>query len=245
MIPALDEEQSIGTVIDAIPRQWVTSIHVADNGSRDATASIARQHGARVIEEPQRGYGSACLAAVADIVEVEPDAEGEIIVFLDGDLSDDPTQLGELISPIIDDQADLVIGSRVLGTSEPGALSPQQRLGNLLATFLIRRLFGFHYSDLGPFRAIRRDRFEQLGMQDQDFGWTVEMQVKAVQSRFRVREIPVPYRRRIGQSKISGTVLGSIRAGVKILRVIFRAALSGTRPEVTDASLCSVGKEVR
>ena len=242
MIPALDEEASIGKVIDALLQHQITSIHVADNGSRDNTASVAKKHGARVVVEPQRGYGSACLAAVADIAKLEPNTENEIIVFIDADLSDDPHQLCELISPIIDNEVDLVIGSRVLGNSESGALSPHQRLGNRLATFLIRWLFGYRYTDLGPFRAIRRDRYEQLGMQDRNFGWTVEMQLKAAQRRFRIREIPVNYRQRIGQSKISGTILGSLSAGGKILQVIFREALLGPRPVVTDESPYSVEK---
>ncbi|MEC9476654.1 MAG: glycosyltransferase family 2 protein [Planctomycetota bacterium] len=242
VIPALDEEASIGKVIDALWQHQISSIHVADNGSRDNTASVAREHGARVVLAPQRGYGSACLAALADITELEPSSDGEIIVFIDADFSDDPRQLPELVAPIIDQQADLVIGSRVLGHSEPGALSPHQRAGNRLATLCIRWLFGFRYTDLGPFRAIRRDRFDQLQMRDGDFGWTVEMQLKAARQRFTILEIPVDYRPRIGQSKISGTISGSIRAGAKILQVIFREALLGSRPVVTDESPCPVGK---
>jgi glycosyltransferase involved in cell wall biosynthesis len=242
VIPALDEEKSIGAVLDALAQNSIASIHVGDNGSQDATATIATEKGARVAHETRRGYGSACLAALADLRQLEPDPTGQIVVFLDADFSDDPSALLELITPIVEQKADFVIGSRVLGNAEPGSLQPQQRLGNALATRLIGWLYGFQYSDLGPFRAIRRDRLEQLEMQDPDFGWTVEMQIKAARQRFRICEIPVVYRRRIGTSKISGTIIGSIRAGVKILQVIFSEALFGVRRTNSSTPTCYVEK---
>ncbi|MGE4619812.1 MAG: glycosyltransferase family 2 protein [Planctomycetota bacterium] len=242
VIPALDEEKSIGAVLDALGQDSVASIHVGDNGSQDATAAIAREKGARVVHETRRGYGSACLAALADLRQLEPDPSGQIVVFLDADFSDDPAALLDLISPIVEQKADFVIGSRVLGNAEPGSLQPQQRWGNALATSLIAWLYGFQYSDLGPFRAIRRDRLEQLEMQDPDFGWTVEMQIKAARHRFRICEIPVVYRRRIGTSKISGTIIGSIRAGVKILQVIVSEAIFGARQTRSSTSACEMEK---
>jgi glycosyltransferase involved in cell wall biosynthesis len=217
IIPALNEEAAIGGVVAAIPA-WVDDIVVVDNGSTDATAAIARDRGARVIREPQRGYGAACLAGLAALTD--PD----IIVFMDGDGSDVPSEMALLVDPIIKNQADLVIGSRVLGAREPGALTPQARFGNWLACRLIHLFWGQRYTDLGPFRAIRRQALAGLDMQDRNYGWTVEMQVKAVRHGLRVAEAPVSYRRRIGASKISGTVRGVLGAGTKILYIIFREA---------------------
>jgi glycosyltransferase involved in cell wall biosynthesis len=220
VIPALDEEDAIGSVIEEIPRPPVDEVIVADNGSADRTAEVAESHGARVVHEPRRGYGSACLAGIAALDD--PD----IVVFLDGDHSDFPEEIPDLIAPILRDQADMVIGSRALGESEAGSLSPQQVWGNRLACGMMRMLFGHRYTDLGPFRAITADALDRLEMSDKDFGWTVEMQIKAVRRDLRITEIPVRYRNRIGESKISGTIIGSMKAGWKIITTILRYAMS-------------------
>lgn len=217
VIPALDEERSIGLVLADLPRPLVAEVIVVDNGSRDATADAARAGGARVVVEPRRGYGAACLAGIAALP-----SDCTIVLFLDADYSDHPDEAPRVLAPILDGRADLVIGSRMLGAAEPGALLPQARFGNRLACFLMRLLFGHRYTDLGPFRAIRRDALERIGMVDADFGWTVEMQLKALRHRLRVAEVPVSYRRRKGVSKITGTVSGTVRAGAKILWTIFR-----------------------
>ncbi len=214
IIPVLNEEEAIGKVINDIPKGVVQEIIVVDNGCTDNTVEIARNHGAKVISEPRKGYGSACLAGVAAV------KSADIIVFIDGDYSDDPTELLSLIQPIQEDRADFVIGTRK--PSEKGAILPQARFGNKLATFLIKSFYGVKYTDLGPFRAIRQTQLTALDMQDQTYGWTVEMQLKAAKTGVRVKEIPVSYRKRIGTSKISGTLIGSVRAGVKILTTIFR-----------------------
>lgn len=219
IIPALNEEAAIGGVVAAIPA-WVDDIIVVDNGSTDATAAIAGEAGARVIREPKRGYGAACLAGLAAL------SDPDIVVFMDGDGSDVPAEMTLLVDPIIQGRADLVIGSRVLGAREPGALTPQARFGNWLACRLIQLFWGRRYTDLGPFRAIRRRALAALDMQDRDYGWTVEMQVKAVRRGLRVGEAPVSYRRRLGASKISGTLRGVLGAGLKILYIIFREAFS-------------------
>ena len=216
VIPALDEEEAIGAVLDALPRPLIRRVVVCDNGSRDATAAIARARGAVVVEEARRGYGAACLRALAAL---EPDPP-DVVLFLDADRSDDPTEAPCVLAPILEGRADLVIGSRVLGEREPGALTAQARFGNWLATGLIRALYGVRYTDLGPFRAVRWGRLRSLGMHDRDFGWTVEMQIKAARAGLRSVEVPVRYRRRVGRSKISGTLVGSVRAGYKILATI-------------------------
>lgn len=218
IIPALNEEQSIAQVIAEIP-DWIDQIIVADNGSTDSTADRARQAGAEIALAPQRGYGSACLAGIA--------AAGttDIIVFVDGDLADYPDRMDTLVDPIIEDGIEMVIGSRVLGGAEAGSLTMAQRFGNWLACRLIRLIWGVHHTDLGPFRAITRDALERLHMEDPDFGWTVEMQVKAARQKLKVVEVPVPYRKRIGTSKISGTIRGTFAAGTKILWVIFKSAV--------------------
>ena len=216
VIPALDEAESIGAVLDSLPLGLLRRRVVCDNGSRDGTADVARAHGALVVSERRRGYGSACLRALAALREDPPDA----VLFLDADGSDDPADLPSLLLPIAEGRADLVIGSRALGEREPGALTPQARFGNALATALIRAFYGARWTDLGPFRAVRWEALERLGMRDPDFGWTVEMQVKAARARLRGVEVPVRYRRRVGRSKIAGTLSGAVRAGVKILGTI-------------------------
>jgi len=215
VIPALNEQDAIGPVLSAIPG-WVSQVVVADNGSTDATAAVAAKWGAMVVREPRRGYGAACLAGIAALDR--PD----IVVFLDGDCSDHPHEMSRLVGPIVRKEADMVIGSRVLGRAEAGALTPQQRLGNALACHLIRLLHGVRYTDLGPFRAIRYSSLRRLSMDDRDYGWTVQMQLRAAQLGLRVMEVPVSYRRRIGRSKISGTIRGTVAAGSKILYTIGR-----------------------
>ena len=219
VMPALDEERSIGGVLDSLDRHLVDHVVVADNGSRDRTADVARSRGAQVVAVPERGYGAACAGALENLP-----ADVDLVVFMDADGADDPADLPHLIAPIRENRADLVIGSRVLGRAQAGALTPQQRLGNRLATFLIHRLCGHRYTDLGPFRAVRRDALERLGMQDRRYGWTVEMQLRALEHGLRVSEVPVSYRRRVGASKISGTVSGVLKAGWWILYTIWRHA---------------------
>jgi hypothetical protein len=217
IIPALNEELALGNVLDALPRGLFARVIVADNGSGDGTAAVARSRGVEVVSEPRRGYGRACLAGLAALRE-----DTEIVVFMDADGSDVPEEARQLLAPMLAGEADLVIGSRVRGRAEPGSLRVMQRWGNRLAVGLIARLHGYRYTDLGPFRAIRRSSLEKLEMRDTDFGWTVEMQIKALRRGLRVREIPVSYRRRWGRSKISGTLSGTLQAGIKILWTIVR-----------------------
>ena len=224
IIPALNEERSIGQVIADIPRDLATEIVVVDNGSTDSTAQVASDSGATVVDEGRMGYGQACLAGISYIKSSSyvPD----IIVFLDGDYSDYPQEMKDLISPITEDGYDLVIGSRTIGERQKGALLPQALVGNYVATRLIKLFYGVSFTDLGPFRAIRYDKLLSLGMRDRTFGWTVEMQVKAAKKGFRCAEVPVSYRKRIGTSKITGTIAGSFMAGVKIIWMIFRQLFS-------------------
>jgi glycosyltransferase involved in cell wall biosynthesis len=225
IIPALDEERALPRVLADLPRGTVRRVIVADNGSRDRTADVARAGGAEVVSEPRRGYGAACLRALAKLRDDPPD----IVVFLDGDYSDHPDELPRLIAPIVRGDADLVIGSRTLGGPARGSLTVQQRAGNAVACRALRLLYGARYTDLGPFRAIRWSALERLGMNDRDYGWTVEMQVKAARAGMRHAEVPVSYRRRIGISKVSGTVRGTLGASSKILWVLARHALSSAR----------------
>lgn len=215
VIPAYNEEESIALVVGAIPKE-VNSIFVVDNGSTDTTAAKAKNAGATVIYEPKQGYGVACQAGI------KAAAGCDILVILDGDYSDYPEEMHLLFDPIINDKADFVLGSRVLGIHEPGALPLQSRWGNALAVFLIRLLFKYSFTDMGPFRAIRYDMLMNLDMRDLNFGWNVEMQTKAVRQGLRIKEVPVRYRMRLGKSKISGTISGIVRAGTKIIYSIFK-----------------------
>ncbi|MEM7050014.1 MAG: glycosyltransferase family 2 protein [Acidobacteriota bacterium] len=233
VIPALNEEASLPrvladlTALGANPAAGdadtggagVRRIVVADNGSTDGTAQVARQGGAVVVPAERPGYGSACLAGLDYLRHHQPP---DIVVFLDGDYSDHPDELPAVVAPILAGEADLVIGSRTLGRREPGALLPQARAGNLVACWLIRLLYGHRYTDLGPFRAIRWSALERLAMEDPNFGWTAEMQVKALRHRLTVAEVPVRYRKRVGVSKITGTVKGTVMAGYKILWTVLR-----------------------
>ena len=217
VIPALDEEASIGHVLRDIPLV-VDDIVVVDNGSTDSTSDVARQHGARVIDEPHRGYGAACLAGIKALGDVD------VIVFLDADYSDRPEDMPAVLAPIERGVADLVVGSRVRGRAGKGSLTATQKIGNALACGLLRLCFRVGYTDLGPFRAIRRDALTRLDMSDRDYGWTVQMQARAARVGLRSFEVPVSYRPRIGHSKISGTVRGVACAGTKIIGTILREA---------------------
>ena len=220
IIPAFNEESSIGLVLDALPQEKIHEIIVVNNNSTDDTARVATEHGARVVEEPQKGYGSACLKGISELNA--PD----IVVFLDGDFSDFPEEIVELVSPIEKEDADFVLGSRMILPESRRALLPQARYGNRLAVFLIKLFFNYSFTDLGPFRAIRYSSLMAIGMQDIDFGWTVEMQIKAVKNGLRIQELPVKYRDRIGVSKITGTVSGTFKAGAKIIYTIFKYLLT-------------------
>lgn len=215
VMPARNEVAAVGLVLDEIPRDLVATVIVVDNGSTDGTADAARAHGATVVREPEPGYGAACLAGLAQVGD-----DIDVVVVLDADRSDYPEDLPLLLAPIRDGEADFVIGSRVLGGAEPGALPWNQRWGNRLACGLMKRLYRVSFTDMGPFRAIRRDALLSLGMRDRTFGWNVEMQARALTAGLRIMEVPVRYRRRVGQSKITGTVRGTIRAGAKIIGTI-------------------------
>jgi glycosyltransferase involved in cell wall biosynthesis len=220
IIPALNEEEAIAKVIEDIPADIVAEIIVVDNGSLDNTIKVAEVAGATVLTEPLRGYGAACLKGIDYVKELAADTE--IIVFLDADYSDYPEEMKAVIEPILTENVDMVIGSRALGEREKGSLTPVQAFGNWLSTKLLGLIYNARFTDLGPFRAIKFDKLLALDMQDKNYGWTVEMQVKAAKQQLKFTEVPVKYRNRIGKSKVSGTVKGSILAGHKILYTIFK-----------------------
>jgi glycosyltransferase involved in cell wall biosynthesis len=222
IIPAQNEEKSIGLVLGNMPRGLVRDVIVCSNASTDGTSMIARESGAVVLEEAEAGYGNACLRGIDYLKQKPVTEQPDIVVFMDADYSDYPEEMPTLLRPILEEEVDLVIGSRVLGDMQRGSMQPQQIFGNWLATNLIRLFYSYHFTDLGPFRAIKFKKLLELEMEDRDFGWTVEMQVKAAKMRFRTKEVPVSYRRRIGTSKVSGTVRGSFLAGHKILWTIFK-----------------------
>jgi glycosyltransferase involved in cell wall biosynthesis len=220
IIPAFNEENSVGNVIREIPVGLVDEVVVVNNNSNDQTAVEAARAGATVLNEPIQGYGRACLTGItyAHNRQQKPD----VVVFIDADYSDFPGEMTQVVAPILNDEADMVIGSRALGNRQRGSMTPQQLFGNWLATTLLRWLYGVSYTDLGPFRAIRFDELLALNMRDTTYGWTVEMQLKAAKQGLRVTEVPVNYRKRIGFSKISGTVKGTVLAGYKIITTIFK-----------------------
>ena len=220
IIPAFNEQNAVGLVIDEIPKDLVSEIIVVDNGSTDDTFEQARSRGATTLKQPIRGYGNACLKGMEHITNSPTDPD--IVVFLDGDHSDYPEQMRQLVAPIVANEFDMVIGSRSMGVKEKGSMTPQQIFGNWLATFLIKMFYGVKYTDLGPFRAIRYESLQTIGMQDRTYGWTVEMQLKAAKLNLRSKDIPVDYRQRIGVSKVSGTLKGTIGAGYKIIYTIFK-----------------------
>lgn len=221
IIPTLNEENAIGKVIGDIP-DWVDHVVVSDSGSKDDTLEIAKNMGALAITNEGGGYGSACLAGIDALFHHLPNCD--VVVFLDGDYSDYPEDMDVLVDPILKNKAELVIGSRKLGKAQAGALTPQQIFGNWLACFLIKVFWGITYTDLGPFRAVERQALERLQMTDKAFGWTVEMQLNAILYDVQTIEVPVNYRNRIGHSKISGTIRGTVLAGVAIIGAILRAA---------------------
>lgn len=223
IIPALNEAESIGKVLAAIPK-WVDETIVVDNGSTDETNQVAQMNGAHIVTEAQRGYGQACLKGLAVL------GHCDIVVFLDADFSDYPKEMGLLVEPIANGQAEMVIGSRMKTAKAAEVLTPVQRFGNTLACKLIRLFWGGNFSDLGPFRAIRWSSLQTLDMRDRNYGWTIEMQIKAVQLNLAVQEVSVNYRKRIGQSKISGTLCGAMKAGSKILWTILYEAIRRSHP---------------
>lgn len=220
IIPAFNEENGIGEVIREIPKNLISEIIVINNASTDNTEQIAIKAGAIVLREPVPGYGKACLKGIEYLKQTQP--VPDVVVFLDADHSDYPEEIPALLKPITQGKADLVIGSRALGIKEDGSMTPQQIFGNWLATRLLKLFYGVRFTDLGPFRAIRFSKLIELEMQDKTYGWTVEMQLKAAKKGFQCVEVPVRYRKRIGFSKISGTVKGTIMAGYKILATIFK-----------------------
>ncbi len=219
IIPALlDEEAAIGLVVGEVPDGLVGEVLVVDNGSRDRTAEVARAAGARVVHAPIRGYGAACLAGALAA------RDADTLVFLDGDRSDDPAEMPAVLRPIVEGEADLVIGARVPVMAEDGALTAHQRVGNRLVTWMVWLLYDLPLRDIGPFRAIRADVLRDLGMENRTYGWLVEMVVKAAKKGYRVVNVPVSCRKRIGRSKVAGTLKGSLLAGYHLLATTFRYA---------------------
>ncbi|MGX1931257.1 glycosyltransferase family 2 protein [Flagellimonas sp. 2504JD4-2] len=222
IIPAVNEGDSIGKVVSELPKS-VSEVIVVNNGSTDDTLENAQKAGATVLTENQRGYGFACLKGMDYIAKQSK--QPDIIVFIDGDYSDYPEELDNVVAPILEKDIDFVVGARKKSLREPGSMTPQQVFGNQLATFLMRLLFRAKFTDLGPFRAIKYDKLIALEMQDKTYGWTVEMQLKILRRKMSYIEVPVRYKRRIGVSKVSGTVKGTIFAGIKILGWIFKYSL--------------------
>lgn len=222
IIPAYNEAESVGLVVQAIPKDLVSEVIVVNNNSRDETANVARQAGATVLDEPRQGYGHACLKGMDYLARLPIEQQPDMVVFIDADNSDYPEEMPLVVAPILNEGMDMVIGSRALGNREQGAMMPQQVFGNWLATRLIRWLYGVRFTDLGPFRAITWHALQALQMQDKTYGWTVEMQVKAAKQGLQCTEVPVNYRKRIGVSKVSGTVKGTMGAGYKIIKTIFK-----------------------
>jgi glycosyltransferase involved in cell wall biosynthesis len=216
IIPAFNEEESLPKVIMAIP-SFVDEIVITDNGSTDRTSEVSKECGATVLTEKEKGYGAACLKAISYI----EDKNYDIVVFLDGDYSDYPEEMPGILDPILKDDFDLVIGSRMLGKRGKGAMLPQAIFGNWLSAFLIKLFWNYKFTDLGPFRAIKYSSLLKLNMQDRNFGWTVEMQIKAAKQKMKCIEVPVSYRKRIGESKVTGTITGTVKASTKILYLIF------------------------
>ncbi|MEQ8364682.1 MAG: glycosyltransferase family 2 protein [Cyclobacteriaceae bacterium] len=220
IIPAFNEENGVGQVLSEIPKNLVTEVVVVNNASTDDTERVAKEGGATVLREPVSGYGRACLKGIAYLREITP--APDVVVFLDADHSDYPEEMIDLVQPILHGKADMVIGSRVLGQKETGSMTPQQIFGNWLATRLLKLFYGVKFTDLGPFRAVRFSSLLEMDMQDKTYGWTVEMQLKAAKMKMKCMEVPVRYRKRIGFSKISGTLKGTVLAGYKILYTIFK-----------------------
>jgi len=220
IIPAYNEEESIVHVLKDMPMDLVREVVVVNNNSSDKTAEVAKSNGATVVNQPEQGYGNACLAGIA-YVKAKTD-HPDIVVFIDADYSDHPEEMYDLVAPINNKAADMVIGSRALGSRQKGSMMPQQRFGNWLATRMIRIIYRHRYTDLGPFRAVSYKGLIGMKMQDKTYGWTVEMQVKALKQKLSVVEIPVSYRKRIGVSKITGTIKGTILAGYKIISTILK-----------------------
>jgi glycosyltransferase involved in cell wall biosynthesis len=222
IIPAWNEEESLPQVLDALPRFLIRNIVVGNNASTDRTAEVAAAKGAIVVDAPIRGYGSACLAAM-HYIRTSPHGQPDVVVFLDADLSDEPGQLPEIIRPILAGHSDFVVGSRMLGQMDQGAMTLPQRFGNWLAPALIRLFWGMKFTDLGPFRAIKWATLESMQMEDKNFGWTVEMQIKAAKMQIPSMEVPVRYHKRVaGESKVSGTIKGAWKAGTIILGCVFK-----------------------
>lgn len=219
IIPAFNEEKSLPSVINDLPKDILNEIIVVNNNSSDSTGAVAKQLGCQVVFEARRGYGQACLTGIKQL-----NPQTEVVVFIDGDYSDHPDELSKLLY-FIHEGYDFVLGSRLLGVCDKGAMTPQAFYGNKLACFLMRLFWGVQYSDLGPFRVIKFEALKKLLMTDQNFGWTIEMQIKAVKHGLKIKEVPVSYRKRVGKSKISGTLSGTIKAGYKILYTIFKYKL--------------------